>query len=230
MDDSMPANGLSHAPRPVRPAPAVGPAAVVVAPPPAPSPLRVVAADPDPAAREFYRAALARLGHQVQVVTPGSDLVAACRLLGPDLIVTGPEGLAAADEACRERPVPVVLVADSYEPLTVARALAAGCVMACLPRPVGEAALGAAVAVAARRFREVRALRAEVVDLKQALEDRKVIERAKGAVMRRCAVGEDEAYRRLRKVASNANQKMADVARRVLAADAPFAELEAAGE
>jgi response regulator NasT len=226
----MSANTLSRSPNLVRAAAAARPAAVVVAPAPVPRTLRVVAADPDPAAGEFYRVALPRLGHQVQVVATGPDLVAACRLLGPDLVLTGPEGLAAADEVCRERPVPVVLVADSYEPLTVARALAAECVMACLPRPVGEAALGAALALAARRFEEARALRAEAADLKQALEDRKLIERAKGAVVRRCGPGEDEAYRRLRKAASNANQKMADVARQVLAAEAVFAELEAAGE
>jgi two-component system, response regulator PdtaR len=226
----MSADVVSRSPNLVRPSTPVRTAAVVVGPDPAPRPLRVVAADPAPAAREFYRAALHRLGHQVQVVSTGPDLVEACRLLGPDLVLTGPDLLPAAVEACRERPVPVVLAADSYEPLTVARALAAECVMACLPRPVGEAALAAALAVAAHRFEQVRALQAEAADLRQALEDRKVIERAKGAVIRRCGAGEDEAYRRLRRVASNGNQKMADVARQVLAAEAVFANLEAAGE
>jgi response regulator NasT len=226
----MSANTLSRTPNLVRPAAAARPAAVVVAPTPAPCSLHVVAADPDSAAREFYRAALGRLGHEVQVVPTGPDLIAACRLLRPDLILTGSDGLEAAIEVCRERPVPVVLVADTYEPLTVARALAGDCVQACLARPIGEAALGAALALAARRFDEVRALRAEAADLRQALEERKVIERAKGAVTRRCTMTEDEAYRRMRKAASNANQKMADVARQVLAAEAVFGGLEVAGE
>src|SRR5215210_6752500 len=135
----MPSTTLSRPPAPARPTPAIAHVAVAAVPVAGNRSLRVVAADPDPAAREFYQAALPRLGHQVQVVATGPDLAAACRLLGPDLVVIGPDGLAAADEVCQERPVPVVLVADSYEPLTVARALAAECVMACLPRPVGEA-------------------------------------------------------------------------------------------
>lgn len=138
----------------------------------------------------------------------------------------GLDGLAAADEVCKERPVPVVLVADSFEPLGVARALATEWVMACLARPVGEDALGAAVALAARRFDQLRALRAEAAGLRQMLEDRKVIERAKGVVMRRCGVPEEEAYRRLRLLASVGNEKMVEVARRVLEAEGAFGELE----
>src|ERR687885_747628 len=81
--------------------------------------LRVVAADPDPVALDFYRAALPRLGHQVQAAATGPDLVAACRLLQPDLVLTAPhlpglDGLTAVETACRDRPLPVVLVADSY--------------------------------------------------------------------------------------------------------------------
>jgi response regulator NasT len=189
--------------------------------------LRVLAVDPDPAGREFYLTALSRLGHEVQTLATGADLAAACEVFHPDLVLTGPDGLAATEAACRERPVPVVLVADSFEPLTVARALACQLVMGCLSRPVRDTALGAALAVAVSRFREQQALRAEVADLKQALEERKVIEQAKGSVMRRIGVSEEDAYRRLRKAASNTNRKVIDVAREVLAAEAPFAGLEA---
>jgi response regulator NasT len=69
-----------------------------------------------------------------------------------------------------------------------------------------------------------------VAELRQALEDRKLIERAKGAVTRRCGVNEGEAYRRMRKVASHGNRKMVDVAREILAAEDAFLHLEAADE
>jgi two-component system, response regulator PdtaR len=195
--------------------------------------LRVVAANSGPAARDFYQAALTRLGHQVQVVSTGLELVEACRLLGPDLVVVATElaeqdGLTAAEIVCRERPVPVVLVGDVFEPLDVARALATGWVVGCLPRHVGQDTLGAALAFAARQFGHQCALQGEVVELKQALEDRKLIERAKGAVCRRVGLDEHVAYRAMRTVASNANRKLVDVARQVLGAEEVFHTLQEA--
>jgi response regulator NasT len=203
----------------------------VVPTPAAARALRVLAADPDPTAAGVYRAALGRLGHEVQMVTTGPDLVEACRLLGPDVVVAavglpGLDGLAAAAEVCRSRPVPVVLVADSFEPQWVARVLATDWVMACLARPLDAGALGAAVAVAARRFEQARSLGAEAAELRQALEDRKVIERAKGAVTRRTGLAEDEAYQRMRSLASHANRKLADVAQQILEAEATFRDLD----
>jgi response regulator NasT len=194
--------------------------------------LHVVAADPHRDLLEFYRAALPRMGHRVQVVRTGPELVEACRLLSPDLILTaadlgGSDGIVAADAVCRERPVPVVLVADTFDSACLARVLASDSVMGCLTRPVGEAILGAAIVVAAHRFEQLRVLRANVTDLRQALEDRKVVERAKGAVCRRVGLDENEAYRRLRAVASNANRKLVDLARQVLEAEAVFREIDA---
>ncbi|MGD9714113.1 MAG: ANTAR domain-containing protein, partial [Thermomicrobiales bacterium] len=57
------------------------------------------------------------------------------------------------------------------------------------------------------------------------LEDRKLIERAKGSLMRRLGVDEEESFRRLRKSASAKNLKLVEMARQVLAAEAVFAEL-----
>jgi AmiR/NasT family two-component response regulator len=193
--------------------------------------LEILAADPDITTRSFYRAALPRLGHKVQVVKTGPELVEACRVLRPDVVLAAsklPEldGLAAIDAVCRARPVPAVLVADSLEPLVVARVLASDWVMASLSRPVAEDALGAAVALAARRFGQLHGARIEAIELKQALEDRKVIERAKGALSRRARLPEDEAYLRMRTLASNTNRKLIEVARQIIAAEAAFAELD----
>src|SRR5207237_10321391 len=99
-------------------------------------------------------------------------------------------------------------------------------VMAYLLKPVSEHDLAPAIALARRHFEEVQALRKESADLRQALEERKVIERAKGAVTRRCGLGEAEAYARLRRLASNHNRKLIDVARQVMTADEVFQALE----
>jgi AmiR/NasT family two-component response regulator len=214
---------LPHAP----PAAAARPVALAAVPTTIGRPLRVVAADPADSTLAFYRTALGRLGHKVEVVRTGPELVEACRRLGPDLVLTARElpglgGLMAAELVCDERPTAVVLVSDSYD--ASADVLGNEWVMAWLGRPVVEHALGAAVAVAASRFDQLLALRAEVADLKQALEDRKVIERAKGAVCRRTGLPEDEAYRRMRAAASSANRKLVDVARGVLEAETVFRE------
>ena len=79
------------------------------------------------------------------------------------------------------------------------------------------------------RFEHFCALRQEASDLRQALEDRKLVERAKGVVMRRLAVDEEDAFRRLQKVASVHNHKLTAVARGVLASEEIFAELEHGG-
>jgi response regulator NasT len=76
--------------------------------------------------------------------------------------------------------------------------------------------------VAARRFEEFRALRKEAGELRGALEDRKVIERAKGILMRKAGLDESAAFRRLQKPSRDQNQKMVEVARMILRAEEAF--------
>jgi response regulator NasT len=72
------------------------------------------------------------------------------------------------------------------------------------------------------RFEHFRQVSEEAASLRQALEDRKVIERAKGIVMKRLQVDEEDAFRRLRKVASNSNRKVIEVAQEVVGAEDLF--------
>jgi hypothetical protein len=110
------------------------------------------------------------------------------------------------------------------------RALHNPYVLACLLKPVKEADLGAAIVVARRRFEEFESLRREAAQLRQALEDRKLIERAKGLVMRYAGLDEQEAFRRLRKLASDRNRKLVEVAQDILAAGEVFQQMEQLGE
>jgi len=90
-------------------------------------------------------------------------------------------------------------------------------VMAYLVKPIGQADLAPAIAVAISRFQELQALRKETGDLKQALADRKVIEQAKGILMKVTGVDEKDAYKRLQQLAADKNQRVIDAAQSVLA-------------
>ena len=70
-----------------------------------------------------------------------------------------------------------------------------------------------------RRFEQFQALLREAADLRQALEDRKVIERAKGVLMKKAGLDEHDAFRRLQKLASDKNRKLVDIAQMILTAD-----------
>jgi two-component system, response regulator PdtaR len=65
-------------------------------------------------------------------------------------------------------------------------------------------------------------LRREAADLKQALEDRKVIERAKGLLMTKAHLDEPAAFRRLQKLASDKNRKLVEIARMLLTAEEAY--------
>jgi response regulator NasT len=193
-----------------------------------PRPLRVAVADDDPTTLHHFRALLTCLGHEVVVTaTTGQQLVEGCREAAPDLVITDVklpdlDGIAAAEQANAERPVPVVLVTAYTEAGLLARAVAAAPVMAYLVKPVKACELAAAARLAVARFGErQQALRA--------LEERKLVERAKGAVMKRLGVDEDEAHRRLGKCANDNNVKLTEVACLVLRAEEVFRELEDTG-
>ena len=193
--------------------------------------LKIVVADDERDMRQFLHEMLTHLGHTVVgAAEDGRQLVEMCRTNAPDLVVTdikmpGLDGLEAAAEVNRARPVPVVVISGHHEAELLQRATV-DYVMTFLVKPVKPTDLQAAVTLASSRFANLQKARGEAAELRQALEDRKVIERAKGAIGRRVGVPEDEAYRRMRKSASDHNKKMVDVARQILAAEETFRALE----
>jgi len=86
-------------------------------------------------------------------------------------------------------------------------------------KPVSEEDLLPAITLALIRFRQFQALRREVADLREALEARKFIERAKGILMRRLDLSEDEAFQRLQRQSQNTNRRLAQVAEAIIMAD-----------
>ncbi len=192
--------------------------------------LTVAVADDEQFMREYFRELLTRLGHRAVVAGGGRELVELCRTQRPDLVITDIrmgdlDGLEAAVAVNREREVPVILV-SAYSDADLRAKAMQDHVMAYLVKPVKEEDLVLAIDLAMMRFRHYQALRKEASDLRQALEDRKFIERAKGVVVRRLGVPEAEAFRRLRKYASDHNRKLVEVAQQVLTAEEIFVALE----
>jgi response regulator NasT len=192
---------------------------------------RIAVADDERDMREYFQRILPELGYEVAAVAEnGRQLVERCRDTHPDLVIAdirmpGTDGLEAAEAINRDRPVPVIVVSGYHDENYLQRARE-GPVMAYLVKPVKAPDLEAAINLAMARFEEHQQVRAEGAALRQALEDRKLIERAKGAVMRRLHVAEEEAYRRLQKQASSNNRRLVDVAREVVSAEEVFWAME----
>lgn len=193
--------------------------------------LRIAVADDEAVMRDFYREALARLGHTVvSAADTGLRLVEDCRQHQPDLVIADikmpdMDGLEAASQIYHHRAVPVIIVTAHSDQDFIDRANDSHA-LAYLVKPIKEANLAPAIAIAIQRFEEFRALHKETDTLRQALEDRKLIERAKGILMKQAKLDEEQAFRRLQKLASSNNQKLVDAARMIVLSSAAFEPME----
>jgi two-component system, response regulator PdtaR len=184
--------------------------------------MRVLIAEDDPVIGLGLSERLRSLGHEpVGPAGNGSEAIALARAETPDLYlfdIEMPEvdGLEAAATLARDglrRPVVVVTGVD--DPTLIERSIASG-VSAYLTKPVDSRELEAALALAAARHAEFEALEAEVDRAQQALEDRKLVERAKGLLMSALGLSEQEAFRRLQRTARERNLKLAHVALQIV--------------
>jgi response regulator NasT len=171
------------------------------------------------------------IGHHVAgMAETGPRAVEAARTLAPDLILLdvampGLDGIAAAREILASRPIPIVMITAHGDPDLVEQAASAG-VMGYLLKPVSATALRAGIQVALARFVELQTLSRQVSGLTEALEIRKVVERAKGILMKRLQVSEAEAFRRLQRRAGAERRSLRDVAQAVWESDRYFEEIE----
>ena len=190
--------------------------------------LRIAVADDETVMQQYFREVLPLLGHQVvSVATTGRELVEQCRASRPDLVITDikmpdMDGIEAAVQICREEPMPVILVSGFHDTELVER-VEADHILAYLIKPIKQTDLEPAIAIAMYRFKEFQTVRKEASDLAQALNDRKLIERAKGVLMKRAGLDEEEAFRRLQSLARDKNLRVIDVADIILAAEETFA-------
>ena len=183
--------------------------------------LRIAVADDEPRMCDYFQKILPRLGHEVVAVAQtGRQLVQQCLALKPDLVITDitmpdMDGIDAARAICRDEPIPIILVSAFHDPDLIARA-EAGSILAYLVKPIKQEDLAPAIAIATRRFAEFQTMFQEAASLRQALQDRKLIERAKGVLMKRMSLDEAAAFSRLQKMARDKNRKLVEVAEMIL--------------
>jgi two-component system, response regulator PdtaR len=167
------------------------------------------------------RAQLERLDHLV--VGDASTAPDAKRLFDqeqPDLVLMDirldeTDGIELALQLYQRRACPIIIVSAFSESELVNRAAEAG-VFGYLIKPVSIEALAAQIEVAAHRFREKMQLVAENQALTQSLEARKVIEKAKGIVMRRLNLTEADAHKKLQLESQKRRQSITEVCKRII--------------
>lgn len=114
-----------------------------------------------------------------------------------------------------QHPRPMVLLTAGADPAFIRKAVEAGC-GACVSYPLDDAPLRAAIETAIAHFQQYQWLHTELARARNALEERKLIERAKGLLMRRDKLDEHDAYATMRRMAMNRNRRLADTAREIL--------------
>jgi len=188
-----------------------------------PETLRVLIADDEAIHNLALTTQLETLGHDVVgTATNGQQAVELARSERPDLIfldirmpvMTGPE---AAEQIAAEDPVPMIILSAYSDARTVEQAVRAP-IFHYLVKPVDPDDLAPAIAVARARFREWLTTRKDRDRLEAKLEERKLVERAKGLLMESRGLSEREAYRFLQKMSQDKNTPMVDLARKILLA------------
>ena len=156
--------------------------------------------------------------NNLAVLPPSPYLAAQLAQLQPDVIVVDAESEAALKEvvaATANARRPIVCFTESRDKQRMHAAMEAG-VSAYVVAGLSAEGVMAVLDVALARFEVDQRLRTELSDTKQKLVERKVIERAKGLLMERHRCSEDEAYRKLRRLAMDKNLKLSEVAQRML--------------
>ena len=186
------------------------------------TPFRVVIAEDEALIRLDLKEMLEEDGYVV--AGEASDGEAAVKLtesLRPDLVIMdikmpGLDGISAAERITADHLAPVVILTAFSQRDLVQRASEAGA-MAYLIKPFTKADLVPAIEVAASRFAEIAALNSEAASLRERLEVRKLLDRAKGALQDSQSMTEAQAFRWIQKTSMDRRQTMRAVAEEVLA-------------
>jgi AmiR/NasT family two-component response regulator len=186
--------------------------------------LRVLILEDDTLVGMGLRGQLQKLGHTV--VGQAADAAEGRQMFKsrePQLVLVdirlgSDDGIELASELLKQRRCPMIIVSAFAERDLIERATAAG-VFGYLVKPVDDKTLAAQIEVASGRFKEAEALRAETVKLSQDLKTRKVMDRAKGILMKRANLSEEEAHRRLQAESQKRRLGMAELCQRIIESD-----------
>lgn len=182
---------------------------------------RVLIVEDDTLVGMGLRKQLERLNHSV--VGQAATHEEAINLYGretPDIVLmdirlAGADGIDLAAKLLARRRCPVIIISAFSDPALIERASAIG-VFGYLIKPISGESLAAQMEVASRRFAEHEALTLQNQQLMQTLENRKIIERAKGIFMRRLNLDENEAHRRLQLESQKRRINIVELAKRLI--------------
>lgn len=183
--------------------------------------LRIVIADNESIIRMDLRELLEDAGHEVVAeAADGIKAIELARKYTPDLVIMDikmPEmdGIAAAKVISSEKLAPVLLLTAYSQKEIVEKAKDSG-VLAYLVKPVKEANLFPAMEIAISRFQEFMELERELEDVKNSLETRKILDRAKGILMDAYSLTESEAYRRIQQYSMSKRKSIGEVAQAIV--------------
>jgi response regulator NasT len=182
--------------------------------------LKIVVADDEAIIRLGLRAMLAALGHEALLAPNGREALNLIRSNRPDLALLDIEmpltdGLEAARVIARKHPLPVIIL-TAFSQAELLEKAAQLPIQGYLVKPVNERDLAAAIEVAVARFEEAQARDQEIAALRDSLETRKVVERAKGRLMQ-TGLSEEDAYLALQHRAREARVSLRQAAEAVVA-------------
>jgi two-component system, response regulator / RNA-binding antiterminator len=183
--------------------------------------MRVLVVDESAERAEVLRAALLLAGYEVTAsLTSPLTLLRTIERLEPDVIVIDTDSpsrdvLEHLVTVSRHAPRPVVMFASDGTPETIRAATRAG-VSAYVVDGLDEKRIKAIVDVAVARFDELQELRGQLAQANSKLAERKLIERAKGLLMKSRSLDEEAAYAALRRTAMDRNLKLSEVAQRIV--------------
>ena len=187
--------------------------------------LKILLADDEAILRLDLREMLTDAGHEiVGEAANGEEGVRLARELQPEFIIMDVkmpvmDGLTAAKIISNEGIAPVLLLTAYSQQDIVEKASEAG-VIAYLVKPVREEQLFPAMEIAEKRFREMQSLNAELQQLKDSLETRKLLDRAKGILMAAHGMTEQEAYRKMQQFSMAKRITLKALAESIIAAAA----------
>jgi two-component system, response regulator PdtaR len=184
--------------------------------------VRILVAEDETIIRLDLKEMLVQAGFEVCAeARDGEEAVALARSEQPDLAIMDVkmpkvDGIEAARRILDERPIPIVMLTAYGQEELVSRAVEAG-VFGYLVKPFREQDLLPAIAAARARHDELQAVREEAESLADALAARKVIERAKGLLMEKEKLSEEDAFARLRKASQASGRPLKVIAEAVVA-------------
>lgn len=183
--------------------------------------MRVVLVEDDPIVRMDIKEMLA----EEDIITVGEcgdgvSAIAMVKALKPDLVIMDIkmpilDGIGAAKVLNEEKVAPILLLTAYSQGELIEKARDAG-VLAYLVKPVSKQSLVPACMIACSRYQEFNVLRGEINNLQEALNARKLIEKAKGLLQKRYSLDEESAFKRIKQISMNQRKSMKEVAQAII--------------